>query len=404
MTGHEWTRRTRPPVTVAQVSAHLLTRPPRPFDLYLVDGVLAVVLGAALCAYAALEAPLHGGVREPVWVSVLTGAVIGLPVALRRRWPVAVAVAVSTSTAVALLTGIIPNFAAAAPAVAIGLAFYTLAVAEPVRRSLTYAGMCLAVVSVGLATTAGDLWTRGGAVGYAAVMIAPAWLVGWSIRERRAFAARQSEQLVRQAATEERLRVARELHDVVAHTMSLIVVKAAVANHVADVDPGEARDALRVIERTGRTALTDIRRVLGALREGAEHAPAPGIGELPELADRAAIGGVEVRLDVRQDVAEVSAVPESVGLAAYRIVQEAVTNVVKHAAPAACHASVVVGPAEVRVEVVDDGRRPVRMSGYGHGLTGMRERVALHGGEFSAGPRPDGGFAVTARLPYRGVA
>ncbi|MEV4808457.1 sensor histidine kinase [Micromonospora avicenniae] len=385
------------------MSTHLLTRPPRPIDLYLVDGVLAVVLGAALCAYAALEAPQNGGVREPVWVSVVTGLVIGLPVAVRRRWPVTVAVAVSLAAAVSLMTGLIPNFAAAAPAVAIGLAFYTLAVAEPARRSLTYAVACLAVVSLGLASTAGDLWTRGGAVGYAAVMIAPAWLVGWSIRERRALAARQSEQLVRQAATEERLRVARELHDVVAHTMSLIVVKAAVANHVADADPGEARDALRVIERTGRTALTDIRRVLGALREGAEYAPAPGIGELPELADRAAIGGVDVRLDVRQDVADVSAVPESVGLAAYRIVQEAVTNVVKHAAPAGCRATVVVQPGEVRVEVVDDGRRPVRMSGHGHGLTGMRERVALHGGDFSAGPRPGGGFAVSARLPYREV-
>ncbi|WBB70706.1 sensor histidine kinase [Micromonospora sp. WMMD812] len=386
------------------MSAHLLTRRLRPVDLYLVDGALAVVVGAALCAYAALETPLNGGAREPVWVSVLTGLVIGLPVAARRRWPVAVAVTVSLAAAAALVTGLIPNFAAAAPAVAIGLVFYTLAVTTPMLRSLFCAASCLVGVSVALALTGGDLWSRTGAIAYAAVMIAPAWLLGWSIRERRALAARQSEHLVRQAATEERLRVARELHDVVAHTMSLIVVKAAVANHVADAQPGEAREALRVIEATGRAALTDIRRVLGALREGVAYGPAPGLDELPRLAEHAAIGGVDVRVDVRRDVPDVAAVPESVGLAAYRIVQEAVTNVVKHAAPAACRATVTVAPGEVRVEVTDDGRRPVRMDGEGHGLTGMRERVAMHGGEFAAGPRAGGGFAVTARLPYQAVA
>ncbi|MFC3504690.1 sensor histidine kinase [Micromonospora krabiensis] len=386
------------------MSAHLLTRRLRPVDLYLLDGVLAVVVGAALCAYAALEAPLHGGVREPVWASVLTGLVIGLPVAVRRRWPVTVAVVVSLAAAVALVSGLIPNFAAAAPALAIGLALYTLAVATPVRRSLVCAVGCLVALSVALALTGGDLWSRTGAVVYGAVMIGPAWVLGWSVRERRAHAARQSGHLVRQAATEERLRVARELHDVVAHTMSLIVVKAAVANHVADEHPGEAREALRVIEATGRTALTDIRRVLGALREGTAYGPAPGLDELPGLADQAAIGGVDVHVDVRRDVPDVGVVPESVGLAAYRIVQEAVTNVVKHAAPAACRATVTVTPAEVCVEVTDDGRRPVRTGAEGHGLTGMRERVALHGGEFSAGPRADGGFTVTARLPYQAVA
>lgn len=197
--------------------------------------------------------------------------------------------------------------------------------------------------------------------------------------------------------------MARELHDVVAHTLSLIVVKAAVANHVAEANPHEAGAALRVIEETGRKALTEVRRVLGALREDTPYAPAPGLDELPVLARQAAIGGVDVRLDVRQEE-PAGAVPESVGLAVYRIVQEAVTNVVKHAAPAACRATVTVTPGEIRVEVTDDGRRPVLTGGEGHGLIGMRERVTLHGGEFSAGPRPGGGFAVTASLPYRVAA
>ncbi|MEU7588541.1 sensor histidine kinase [Micromonospora sp. NPDC049230] len=382
----------------------LLTRRLRPVDLYLVDAVLALAVGGFLCPYAALESPLHGGVREPLWVSVLVGMALGLPLAVRRRWPIAVAWVISAGTTGALVTGVIPNFAAAAPAFAIGLSFYTVATLTATRRSVLSAAGCLALVSVGLVLTAGDLWSRTGAVVYATVMIAPAWLIGWLLRERRALAARQSDHLVRQAATEERLRVARELHDVVAHTLSLIVVKAAVANHVAEADPREAGAALRVIEETSRNALTDVRRVLGVLREGTTpYAPTPGLDELPALARQAAIGGVDVRLDVRREEA-VGAVPESVGLAVYRIVQEAVTNVVKHAAPAACQAMVTVTPAEVRVEVTDDGRRPVLVGGDGHGLIGMRERVALHGGEFRAGPRSDGGFAVTASLPYRVAA
>lgn len=375
----------------------------RPVDLYTVDALLAVAVGGLLCPYAALESPLHGGVREPLWVSVLVGMALGLPLAVRRRWPMAVAVVISSITTVALVTGVIPNFAAAAPAFAIGLSFYTVAVATPTRRSMLCAAGCLALVSVGLVLTAGDLWSRTGGVVYAAVMVAPAWAIGWLIRERRALATRQSDQLVRQAATEERLRVARELHDVVAHTLSLIVVKAAVANHVAEADPREAGAALRVIEETGRSALTDVRRVLGVLREDSPYAPTPGLDELPLLARQAAIGGVDVHLDVRRDE-PAGAVPESVSLAVYRIVQEAVTNVVKHAAPAACRVTVTVLPDEVRVEVTDDGRRPVLLGGEGHGLIGMRERVALHGGEFRAGPRSDGGFAVTASLPYRVAA
>ncbi|MET7666739.1 sensor histidine kinase [Micromonospora luteifusca] len=382
------------------MTALLLSRRLRPAELYIVDVVLAVAVGGLLCPYAALESPPHDGVHEPLWVSVLVGMAIGLPLAVRRRWPSTVAVVISAVTTVALVTGVIPNFAAAAPAFAIGLSFYTVAASTATRRSVLCAAGCLALVSVGLVLTAGDLWSRTGAVGYAAVMITPAWLTGWLIRERRALAARQSDHLLRQAATEERLRVARELHDVVAHTLSLIVVKAAVANHVAEADPREAGAALRVIEETGRTALTDVRRVLGVLRDGTPYAPTPGLDELPVLARQAAIGGVDVHLDVRREE-PAAVVPESVSLAVYRIVQEAVTNVVKHAAPAACRATVTVTPEEVRVEVTDDGRRPVLTGGEGHGLTGMRERVALHGGEFTAGSRSGGGFAVTARLPYR---
>ncbi|WP_231605818.1 sensor histidine kinase [Micromonospora sp. HK10] len=382
------------------MTALLLTRRLRPAELATADALLSAAVGGLLGPYAALESPLHGGVREPLWVSVLVGMALGLPLAVRRRWPVTVALVISSVAAVALVTGVIPNYAAAAPGLAIGLSVYPVAVSATTRRAVLGGAGCLALVSVALVLTASDLWSRTGAVGYAAVMVVPAWMIGWLVRERRALAARQGEHLVRQAAAEERLRVARELHDVVAHTLSLIVVKAAVANHVAETDPREAGAALRVIEATGRTALTDIRRVLGALREGTPYAPTPGLDELPALAEQAAIGGVDVRLDVRREE-PAATVPESVGLSVYRIVQEAVTNVVKHAAPAACRATVTVTPCEVRIEVTDDGRRPVLAVGEGHGLIGMRERVTLHGGEFNAGPRSGGGFAVTASLPYR---
>ncbi|WBB50326.1 sensor histidine kinase [Verrucosispora sp. WMMA2044] len=382
------------------MTAFLLTRRLRPAELATVDVVLAVAVGGLLGPYAALESPLRGGVHEPLWVSVLVGMALGLPLGVRRQWPITVAVLISCVAAVALISGVVPNYAAAAPGLAVGLSVYTVAVSTSPHRSVLCAAGCLALVSIALMFTESDLWSRTGAVGYAAVMIVPAGMIGWLVRERRAVAVRQGEHLVRQAAAEERLRVARELHDVVAHTLSLIVVKAAVANHVAEADPREAGAALRVIEETGRNALTDVRRVLGVLREDTPYAPQPGLDELPALARQAAIGGVDVRLDVRRDESA-EAVPESVGLAVYRIVQEAVTNVVKHAAPATCRVTVIVAPGEVRVEVTDDGRRPVSTVGEGHGIIGMRERVALHGGEFHAGPRSGGGFVVTAGLPYR---
>ncbi|WP_307870922.1 sensor histidine kinase [Micromonospora sp. C51] len=386
------------------MTAFLLTRRLRPVELATVDAVLAVSVGGLLGPYAALESPLRGGVHEPLWVSVLVGMALGLPLAVRRRWPVTVAVVISCVAAVALITGVVPSYAAAAPGLAVGLSVYTVAVSTSMHRSVLCVAGCLALVSVALVFSESDLWSRTGAVGYAAFMIVPAGMIGWLVRERRALAVRQGEHLVRQAATDERLRVARDVHDVVAHTLSLIVVKAAVANHVAEADPREAGAALRVIEETGRNALTDVRRVLGVLREGTPYAPNPGLDELPALARQAAIGGVDVRLDVRREEPAAAAVPESVGLAVYRIVQEAVTNVVKHAAPANCWATVTVTPGEVRVEVIDDGRRPVFPVGEGHGIVGMRERVAVHGGEFHAGPRSSGGFIVTASLPYRAAA
>ncbi len=398
------TRAARPATTVDRVNAlrRLLTHELRPVDLLVLDTLAALVAGA-VCVYAATEVPLGGSPREPMWLSVVTGAAIGLPLVGRHRWPVGVAAAITGLCAIALLTAVIPDYASAGPALAIAIALYAVGLLASERRSIATAGGCLVGMSLVLAAAADGLWDGAGAVGYAAVMIAPAWLVGWMLRQRRESAVRYRAQLMREAATEERLRLARDLHDVVGHTMSLIAVKASVAVHVADERPQEALDALRVIEATSRDALLQTRRLLGMLRDD-EPEPPPGPEDLRVLADRASAAGVSVALDVSPDFFDRADVPDALARSAYRIIQEALTNVVKHAAPAQCRASVTVDPDQVRIEVVDDGRRPVGTGGPGHGLIGMRERTGLHGGEFTAGPQPDGGFRVSVRLPRRVVS
>ncbi|WP_238014096.1 sensor histidine kinase [Dactylosporangium sp. AC04546] len=396
----------------------LLLRKPRRAERFAIDALLAAI-AMLLCLYAARAEPEAGNPQESVWLSVLVAAAVGLPVAVRRWSPRVVAGAVSVAAAVALVSGIIPSFAAVAPSYAVILALYTLGADVPRRQSWPVAVACVALVLASLAggdvlwpaTELGGgqwLWSVTTSVGYAVLVIGPAYAIGYVVRVARQQNKRAAQQAVRQAATDERLRVARELHDVIAHTMTLIVVQASVGNHVADVSPEEARRALQAIEQTGRTAMAEVRRVLDVLREdgpGGAGGQPHGLDDLADLAERAAVGGVDVHLDVRRDGAVGKAsteVPADVALAVYRIVQEAVTNVVKHAAPTACRVDVLVGPAEVRVEVTDDGTRPPTISLAGHGLIGMRERTALHGGEFRAGPRSEGGFAVVARLPYGG--
>jgi signal transduction histidine kinase len=245
------------------------------------------------------------------------------------------------------------------------------------------------------------------------LVVGAAWAAGRVARERRARAARRDRRLAEEALAEERLRIARELHDIVSHSLSVIVVKAAVANHVAEARPQETRDAIQAIEQTGREALTEMRRALGVLRGetagqrtresgSAKTAPPPGLDDLPALIQRAEQAGVRTELRTQLAVG----LPVGTALAVYRIVQEALTNVVKHAGDGThCQVTITVDSrGEVRIEVADDGAgNPAasdraELSG-GHGLVGMRERVMMYGGALTAGPRPGGGFAVSARLP-----
>ncbi|WP_413804852.1 sensor histidine kinase [Streptomyces sp. OE57] len=258
-----------------------------------------------------------------------------------------------------------------------------------------------------------------------------AWGAGRAVRRRRARAARRGRRLAEEALAEERLRIARELHDIVSHSLSVIVVKASVANHVAEERPEETRDAIGAIERTGREALTEMRRALGMLRgdtatphtpgadaephtsgadtgshtpgaDAAQMAPPPGLDDLPALVRRAERAGIRARLRTRL----AADLPAGTALTVYRIVQEALTNVVKHTGDGThCEVTVTADArGQVHIEVVDDGAGRAPVSGRadlrgGHGLVGMRERVMMYEGTLQAGPRPGGGFAVSARLP-----
>ena len=216
-------------------------------------------------------------------------------------------------------------------------------------------------------------------------------------RAREEERARRQEALAR--AGQERLRIARELHDVLAHNVSLINVQAGVALHLLDEQPQRARPALEAIKQASADTLREVRSVLGILRrpdEQAPRAPTAGVAGLEDLISRTSAAGIPVRSEVR---GEPRAMPASVDLAVYRIVQEALTNVARHADPAAAVVRLSYGEDAITVEVDDDGRQVGANGMRGNGIAGMRERVVALGGEFSAGPRPDSGFRVRAQLP-----
>ena len=315
------------------------------------DVVLAAA-AALFCVVAAVEPPpaSSGGWHEPSWVSAVAGVLLAVPVALRRRRPVpATGAALLLATAV-LITAVVPFYAAVAPAAVVGLALYTVGAEERRRRSIATVVVCVVVIAAVFAYESRQ--------GFGPVLVAwvlgACWTVGRMIRERRAFAARSVAQATAAAVDQERLRIARDLHDIVSHSMSMIAVKATVADHVADTNPQEMRAALQVISATSRDTLVELRRALGILRAEAVLTPAPGLAELAGLAAATRSAGLAVELRMSGD----AEVPEAVASATFRIVQEALTNVVKHAPAPACRVEVDVGPSEVRISVADGPAPP----------------------------------------------
>jgi signal transduction histidine kinase len=378
-----------------------------PASAWLFDSGLALV-AAGLSTAVFVENPVIRGLpRGMLALAYVLALLHTLPLAARRRFPGAVlAASVASGLAVAAL-GLPPEILVMVILVAV------YSVAAYGDRWVSLAGLAAAELgSAAVQLTPGRF--NAPTVVTNALVIAAAWLLGHFVGVRRAYTARLERtaeleraraELARRAVVEERLRLARELHDVVAHAISVIAVQSGVGAHVANTQPEEAAKALAAIEVTSRAALIELRRLLGVLRQEGEPegslAPVPGLADLDALLAEVAKAGLAVRLRVEGTP---SPLPAGVDLSAYRIVQEALTNVVKHAGPA--RAQVVVGYRDhaVTVEVTDDGRGVVAPTGdgparVGHGLIGMRERVQVFGGDLEAGPRPGGGFRVAARLP-----
>ena len=417
---------------VDELHSPLTERPPARRQLFL-DVAMAALLAAASSAQIAFGN--RGVATGPGWTMVRYLAVAAACGALpfRRRFvaPVlgVVAVAVAVLTALGgpgggLISGGGSLAVLAVPVAVYGVAAASVSPGRPTRISATRIGAAgigaaVAVIVAGaLSAVGGPDW---GATLLALTLTAAGWLAGENARSRRARLAdvleraaereREQEQRARQAGAEERLRIARELHDVVAHAMSIIAVRSGVARLVIDVRPDEAREALGIIEGTSRQALAELRLLVGVLRghetqDGdADREPAPGLADLPALIGRVTEAGVSVGLHVEGEPRPLS---PGVDLSAYRIVQEALTNVVRHAAPAAAELTVRYQPDEVVIEVTDNGRtRPTQngtvqngtaQNGTGHGIAGMRERAAVYGGRLVAEPTASG-FRVHARIP-----
>ena len=291
---------------------------------------------------------------------------------------------------------------------------YSVAATTQRRISLKAAlGVVGGVVVGAMLAAGGPAW---GSVLSLPPVVVVGWLAGENTRVRRVYAQelleraaeRERERADRalRAVADERLRIARDLHDIVAHAMSVIAIRSGVARVVLDTQPDEVRETLGIIEKTSKRALAEMRLLVGVLREsedGPELTPAPGLSDLPDLIDQIGQAGVNVDLDI-DSAGDTPALPAGVDLSAYRIIQEALTNVVRHAGPTTAHVTVRHRHDQLEIQVVDDGApvgRPPSPTpeGRGHGLVGMRERVNLFGGTLSAAPTGSG-FRVLASLPF----
>jgi signal transduction histidine kinase len=358
------------------------------------DLVLAALVGAVYLAEIAFEADVER--RGP---SAAVAAAFAASLALRRRAPL---VALLAGFAVIELDNTVLKGIAEAGAFLVGFLIAIYSAGRHARGRSELA--CVVVVLAAIPFAAIE---PGQPVGFAdiaffTIFFAGPFAVGRIVRMRRA---RERELVVtrdthaHEAVAEERTRIARELHDVVAHAISVMVLQARGGRRMLDDDPAETRAALDAIEHAGEQALAEMRRLLGLLRESDEQlalAPQPSLRRLPELAEQLTRAGLPVDVSVEGDPVEL---PPGVDVSAYRIVQEALTNTLKHAGPA--HARVVVRYDDdgVELEIADDGAGNGNGGGSGHGLAGIRERVGIYGGRLESGPRTGGGFLVRARLP-----
>jgi signal transduction histidine kinase len=370
-----------------------------------IDVAVSVVMLAVLVGLAVSWHP-HQSAGERTLAVLLLAPFASLPLAVRRRWPVPVFFVVLAASMACTILGLRvstvagPTYALYTVAVQADRTWSLLALAAVEAGALVNGAEAGIGVSVTLTAT-----SKGNTVNaaFTALVQLTVWIAADNIRRRRAYSANLRERSLREALSEQRLQIARELHDIVAHAMSVVAVQAGVGSHLIAARPDEAAKSLRAIETTARAALSETRSLLSVMRDDdydlASRSPVPGLDNLHALVQRVADAGQPVTLRVE---GQPRALPQSLELSVYRVVQEALTNVVRHAVPPVTATVVIRYDDEgVVVEVSDDGRGTgkKRGSGGGHGLAGMRERVALLGGELSAGPRAGGGYRVVARLP-----
>ncbi|MER5321004.1 sensor histidine kinase [Streptosporangium roseum] len=364
-----------------------MRRPPRSRLRRIADVAVSLVIGLYLTALVVDNSTEHAAALTIF--GMLAGAAQGTALWWRRAHPVPVmAIALVGGLVVHLLApqGIFPF----AGMVAIG----SLAATRPPRVSVPALAGLLGLTALNFLTAAtGDAQ-------FAMAFPVVAWALGEAVRNRRAAV----EEASRRAAGEEQARIARELHDVIAHSVSVIVVQAAAADDVFDERPDQARAALRSIESAGREALGELRRLLAAVgpdADGESPHPQPGLDRLGELVEPLRAAGLKVAVR-REGIDSAGPLPAGVDLSAYRIVQEALTNTLRHAGARHAQVTVRASSGVLELEVLDDGRGAASTgNGAGHGVAGMRERAAMLGGTLDAGTRPGGGFRVHARLPLR---
>jgi signal transduction histidine kinase len=356
------------------------------------------------------SAPVVGprGVGEKAFVALTLA--LCLPLIWRRRWPRAVFLLIVAVAAVQWTAGVV----AMPPDWAVLVALYTVASRCGFRWALAAVILTETGVIMEVSQQWGFGWTQArSTAAFFSVVVGAVWIFGIytytrraylrSLEERAARLERERDTQVQVAMAAERARIARELHDVVAHNVSVIVVQADGAAYAIESDKERAKQALEAISATGRTALAEMRRLLGVLREsdeGGSYAPQPGVEQLTDLVDQIRASGLPLRFQIDGVPQELS---QGLQLTVFRIVQEALTNTLKHAGTGAtAHVNLHYGDESVEVRIRDDGRGAAAGDdGRGHGLVGMRERVAMYGGSAQARPRPGGGWEVVARLPAR---
>ena len=369
---------------------------------HFLDALIVAAVAGAIVEFSVAPNDPEFSAATSLWFLVPATIVTIGTLLVRRRFPFgAPATVLSLVAAVSFVEG---NFAPGSFAVFLATIASALLLGMAPERRQALAGIALYVAVVAIAVRNQPSGGLDDLV-FVTLILTCAWTAGFALKSKLADAESRrlrAEEEAREAVADERSRIARELHDVVAHSVSVMTVQAGAVRRLLTPEQEREREALLTVEQTGRQALAEMRRLLGVLRqegETASLAPQPGIATLGALVAQVRDAGLPVELTYE---GEQVSLPPGVDLSAYRIVQEALTNTLKHAGPAHAWVRVRYGQDEVEVEVANDGRS--ENGGDGHGLVGMRERVALCGGRLTAGPRVGGGYTISARLPVAGSA